>query len=129
MIDNSFFVGEYKSIPNLMRKLIIQYVNEGKLESSFLEAVSKNDLYGAFKYADAVNSRLIQVYAKIFNELNLRVLLHKKCIVEEFSEDQISKTMDWYDSLKTSEELTSKFITNKIKIKFEDGNDIKFVLD
>lgn len=67
-IDESFFIGEYRRIPRIMRKVIIDHVN-GDKNDNFIEALSRNDLYDTIRYSNQVNFELIKVYANLFNEL------------------------------------------------------------
>lgn len=68
-IDESFFVGDYRRIPKIMRKLIINHVNEGNTNNNFIQALSENNLYDAIRYSDKINFELIKIYANLFNEL------------------------------------------------------------
>jgi hypothetical protein len=60
------FSGEYEQIPPRMRDAILRYACHGAELGSFLQAVIRNDLFGAFGSADAENKPLIGLYVSWF---------------------------------------------------------------
>lgn len=59
----------YGALPEHMRFVAQEYVEEGKLPGSFLQAVLRNDLYGAFNRADDINRANMAAWASFLSQI------------------------------------------------------------
>lgn len=59
----------YEMLPEHMRPAARAYVEEGKLPGTFLQAVLRNDLYGAFNRADNINQASMFAWARFLSQI------------------------------------------------------------